>query len=112
MREQILPPRLLLDELTLTGDLVAGVPKTTPSDERDPACGMTLVEPKNAPPSAFGDVANRFCSDHSDSGSERGAQDPLGLRGLSGRACPLRSGAHLGHLVEHPALVRGVSGVS
>ncbi|GIU94195.1 MAG: trehalose synthase [Gaiellaceae bacterium] len=64
VREHFLLPRLLLDELTLMSDLVAGVPRPAPSSERDPVCGMTLVEPESAPSAGFRGLAYRFCSDH------------------------------------------------
>ena len=64
VREQFLLPRLILDELALIRDLVAGVPIAPPSAERDPVCGMTLTEPDTAPTAAFAGTLYRFCSDH------------------------------------------------
>ena len=81
VREHFLLPRLLLDELTLVRDLVAGVPIAAPSAERDPVCGMTLVEPDRAPSAAFGGVAYRFCSDHCRARFEFAPERYVGLGG-------------------------------
>lgn len=62
VREHFLLPRLILDELTLIRDLVAGSRVTRPSAERDPVCGMALSEADAAPSAAFAGATYRFCS--------------------------------------------------
>ena len=84
VREHFLLPRLILDELTLIRDLVAGLPITPPSAERDPVCGMTLVEPDRAPSAAFGGVVYRFCSDHCRARFEFAPERYAGIGGPAG----------------------------
>ena len=84
VREHFLLPRLVLDELALIRDLVAGVPIAAPSAERDPVCGMTLTDPDAAPSVSFASATYRFCSHHCRTRFELGPERYVGLGGSAG----------------------------
>lgn len=62
VREHFLLPRLLLNELELMQELVAGRP-IVPMEHRDPVCGMSVSADGVAPEARFADATYRFCSD-------------------------------------------------
>jgi trehalose synthase len=66
VRQQFLIPRLVLNELTLMGELARGWTAPSPPDRfagRDPVCGMALSEDGDRPSVRIGDMTYRFCSD-------------------------------------------------
>ncbi len=67
VREHFLLPRMLLNELSLIGDLVRQRPlrcDLTPAGvHRDPVCGMTLTDVSSAPRATYDGSAYYFCSE-------------------------------------------------
>jgi len=67
VREHFLLPRLLLNELSLIGDLVRERPPrcdlAAPGVHRDPVCGMTLTDVSSAPHASHDGPTYYFCSE-------------------------------------------------
>lgn len=64
VRTQFLLPRLLLDELVLAAELIAGRRPiaTVWQGHRDPVCGMAIGEEEDAPAEMVAGATYRFCS--------------------------------------------------
>jgi trehalose synthase len=75
VRAQFLLPRLLLNELVLAAELVAGRQPVAAAWDggRDPVCGMSLADEQAAPAETHGGNAFRFCSEQC---RERFRRDP------------------------------------